>query len=47
MSFENRNYLDLKDKVLKIYKDDKYKTIDFRKNVPDVVSGILEIYNSL
>lgn len=45
--FENRNYLDLKDKVLKIYKDDKYKTIDFRKNVPDVVSGILEIYNSL
>lgn len=45
--FENRNYLDLKDKVLKIYKKDKYETIDFRENVPDVVNEILKIYNSL
>ena len=44
--FENRNYLDLKDKVLKIYKKDKYETIDFRENVPDVVNEILKIYNS-
>ena len=44
---ENRNYLDLKDKVLKIYKKDKYETIDFRENVPDVVNEILKIYNSL
>lgn len=45
--FENRNYLDLKDKVLKIYKNDKSSTLDFRENVLDVVNEILEIYNSL